>query len=120
MVDYGNVLLGSILVVTFISTAEALKQTLLKAQSIASIPASATGTQLANIYERLGITEQMKAKNHEQPGPSSSLRRSPTSVVGPGATCAHTAASLQTSSGTTPRSSGIPLVAILISCGVVP
>ena len=52
-----------------ISTAEALKQTLLKAQSIASIPASATGTQLAGIYERLGITDQMKAKTKAQPAP---------------------------------------------------
>ena len=52
-----------------ISTTEALKQTLLKAQSIASIPASATGTQLAGIYERLGITDEMKAKIKAQPGP---------------------------------------------------
>jgi molybdate transport system substrate-binding protein len=52
-----------------ISTAEALKQALRKAQSIASIPASATGTQLAGIYERLGITEEMKAKTKAQPAP---------------------------------------------------
>jgi molybdate transport system substrate-binding protein len=52
-----------------ISTAEALKQTLLKAQSVASIPASATGTQLASIYERLGISDEMKAKTKAQPGP---------------------------------------------------
>jgi molybdate transport system substrate-binding protein len=52
-----------------ISTADALKQTLLRAQSIASIPASATGTQLAGIYERLGITEEMKAKTKAQPAP---------------------------------------------------
>ena len=52
-----------------LSTAEALKQTLLKAQSIASIPASATGTQLAGIYARLGITDEMKAKTKAQPGP---------------------------------------------------
>ena len=64
-----------------ISTTEALKQTLLKAQSIASIPASATGTQLAGIYERLGITDEMKAKIKAQPGPSRSLRRSP--MAGP-------------------------------------
>ena len=51
------------------TTAEALKQTLLKAQSIASIPASATGTQLASIYELLGITDQMKAKTKAQPAP---------------------------------------------------
>jgi molybdate transport system substrate-binding protein len=52
-----------------ISTPEALKQTLLKAQSVASIPASATGTQLTGIYERLGIAEQMKAKTKAQPAP---------------------------------------------------
>ena len=48
---------------------EALKQTLLKAQSIASIPASATGTQLSGIYERLGIAEEMKARTKAQPAP---------------------------------------------------
>ena len=53
-----------------ISTTEALKATLLKAQSIASIPASATGTQLSGVYERLGISDAMKAKTKAQPGPS--------------------------------------------------
>ena len=53
-----------------ISTVDALKQTLLKAPSIASIPASATGTQLAGVYERLGIAEEMKAKTQAQPGPA--------------------------------------------------
>ena len=52
-----------------ISTPEKLKQTLLKAQSIASIPASATGAQLAEVYERLGIAEEMKAKTKAQPAP---------------------------------------------------
>jgi molybdate transport system substrate-binding protein len=52
-----------------IGTPAALKQTLLKAQSVASIPASATGTQLAGIYERLGITEERKAKTKAQPAP---------------------------------------------------
>jgi molybdate transport system substrate-binding protein len=52
-----------------IGTPAALKQTLLKAQSVASIPASATGTQLAGIYERLGITDEMKAKTKAQPAP---------------------------------------------------
>jgi molybdate transport system substrate-binding protein len=51
------------------STPEKLKQTLLKAQSIASIPASATGAQLAEVYERLGIAEEMKAKTKAQPAP---------------------------------------------------
>ena len=53
-----------------ISTPEALKQTLLQTQSIASIPASATGTQLAGIYERLGIADVMKAKTKVQPAPA--------------------------------------------------
>ena len=52
-----------------ISTPEALRATLLKAQSIASIPASATGTALAGIYERLGITDEMKAKTKAQGAP---------------------------------------------------
>jgi molybdate transport system substrate-binding protein len=53
-----------------IGAPEALKQALLKAQSIASIPASATGAQLAGIYGRLGISEAMKAKTKAQPGPA--------------------------------------------------
>jgi molybdate transport system substrate-binding protein len=52
-----------------ISTAEAFKQTLLKAQSIASIPASASGAQLADIYERLGITNEIKSKTKAQRTP---------------------------------------------------
>jgi molybdate transport system substrate-binding protein len=45
-----------------IGTPEALKQTLLKAQSIASIPDSAAGGQVLRAYERLGIADAMKAK----------------------------------------------------------
>jgi hypothetical protein len=45
-----------------ISTPETLKATLLKAQSVASIPASATGYSIAKVFDRLGITEAMKAK----------------------------------------------------------
>jgi molybdate transport system substrate-binding protein len=47
-----------------------LKQTLLNAKSIASIPESATGYLLARIYERLGITEAMKARVKPQPTPA--------------------------------------------------
>jgi molybdate transport system substrate-binding protein len=53
-----------------ISSPDALKQTLLRAQSIASIPASATGTQLSAVYERLGIAEAMKTKTKAQPTPA--------------------------------------------------
>src|SRR5204863_8202359 len=53
-----------------IGTAEALKQTLLKAQSIASIPESAAGAQVLRVYERLGIIEAMKAKTKVQTGPA--------------------------------------------------
>ena len=52
-----------------ISSPEALKRTLLAAASVASIPASATDTQLAGIYERLGIGEAMKAKTKAQTTP---------------------------------------------------
>jgi len=53
-----------------IGTADALKRTLLNAKSIASIPESATGYLLARIYERLGITEEMKARTKPQPTPA--------------------------------------------------
>jgi molybdate transport system substrate-binding protein len=53
-----------------ISTADALKQTLLKAQSIASIPESAAGSQVLRAFERLGISEAMKAKMKAQPAPA--------------------------------------------------
>src|SRR5215210_4706013 len=53
-----------------ISTPEALKQTLLKAQSIATITASAAGAQVLRVFENLGISEAMKAKTKVQPGPA--------------------------------------------------
>jgi molybdate transport system substrate-binding protein len=53
-----------------IGAADALKATLLKAQSIASIPESATGYSIAKVFERLGITESMKAKMRAQPTPA--------------------------------------------------
>ncbi len=52
-----------------ISTPDALKKALLDARSIASIPASAAGTMLAGVYERLGITNDMKARIKPQPTP---------------------------------------------------
>ncbi|HYV70860.1 MAG TPA: molybdate ABC transporter substrate-binding protein [Pseudolabrys sp.] len=53
-----------------IGTSEALKETLLKAQSIATIPASAAGAQVFRVFERLGISEAMKAKTKVQTGPA--------------------------------------------------
>jgi len=53
-----------------IGTPDALKATLLKAQSIASIPESATGYSIARVFDRLGITEPMKAKMKAQPNPA--------------------------------------------------
>jgi len=53
-----------------VSTSEALKQTLLKAQSIATIPASATGTQVLRVFEVLGISEAMQLKTKAQPTPA--------------------------------------------------
>jgi molybdate transport system substrate-binding protein len=53
-----------------ISSPEALKQTLLKAQSVATIPASAAGAQVLRLFERLGISEEMKAKTKAQTGPA--------------------------------------------------
>jgi molybdate transport system substrate-binding protein len=53
-----------------ISTPDALKQTLLNAQSIATIPASAAGAQVLRAFERLGISDEMKDKTKAQPAPA--------------------------------------------------
>jgi molybdate transport system substrate-binding protein len=54
-----------------VDTVGALKATLLNAQSIASVPASAVGYSVARAFDRLGITEPMKAKMKAQPDPAS-------------------------------------------------
>jgi molybdate transport system substrate-binding protein len=53
-----------------ISTPDALKQTLVKAQSIATLPASAAGAYVLGVFERLGIGEAMKAKIKAQATPA--------------------------------------------------
>ena len=52
-----------------IGTPEALKRTLLAATGVASIPASATGARIAEIYAELGIVAEMATRTRVQPGP---------------------------------------------------
>jgi molybdate transport system substrate-binding protein len=49
-----------------VSTPDALKKTLLGAQSIAYLPTSAAGAYVTGVFERLGIAEAMKAKTEPQ------------------------------------------------------
>ena len=49
-----------------VSTPDALKKTLLGAQSIAYLPTSAAGAYVTSVFERLGIGEAMKAKTKPQ------------------------------------------------------
>ena len=51
------------------STPDALKQTLLKAQSIAFLPDSAAGAYVLSVFARLGIADAMKAKTKVQATP---------------------------------------------------
>jgi len=53
-----------------ISTSDALKQTLLNAQSIAFLPESAAGAYVLSVFGRLGIAEAMKAKTRPQTAPA--------------------------------------------------
>lgn len=52
-----------------VSTPEALKAALLKAQSIAVFPASAAGAYVQKTFERLGIADQIKEKSKVQAAP---------------------------------------------------
>ena len=52
-----------------VSTPDALKVTLLKAQSITLYPESAAGAYVISVFERLGIADAMKAKTKPQTGP---------------------------------------------------
>jgi molybdate transport system substrate-binding protein len=52
-----------------ISNEANLKQALLKAQSIATIPASAAGAQVLRLFDRLGIANEVKPRIKAQPGP---------------------------------------------------
>ncbi len=49
-----------------VSTPDALKQTLLNAQSITFLPASAAGAYVMKVFDRLGIGDAMKAKTKAQ------------------------------------------------------
>jgi molybdate transport system substrate-binding protein len=49
-----------------VDTPDALKKTLLGAQSVAFLPASAAGAYVSSVFERLGIGEAMKAKTRAQ------------------------------------------------------
>jgi molybdate transport system substrate-binding protein len=53
-----------------VSTPDALKKTLLDAQSITFLPASAAGAYVTKVFERLGIAEEMKAKTKAQAAPA--------------------------------------------------
>jgi molybdate transport system substrate-binding protein len=53
-----------------ISTQDALKAALLKAQSIATLPASAAGAQVMKAFERLGVSETIKGKLQAKGAPA--------------------------------------------------
>jgi len=53
-----------------VSTPDALKKSLLEAQSVTFVPASAAGAYVSSVFERLGIGEAMKAKTRPQTMPA--------------------------------------------------
>lgn len=50
-----------------IGTVAKFKQTLLRAKSVTFVPQGETANQLAKIFDKLGIADQMKAKTHPLP-----------------------------------------------------
>jgi molybdate transport system substrate-binding protein len=53
-----------------VSSVDAFKSTLINAKSVTYAPEGATGIHLAKVLERLGITEQVKAKTKPQQDPA--------------------------------------------------
>lgn len=53
-----------------IGTSDALRQALLKAQSIATIPASAAGAQVLRAFDKLGVADAVKPKIKAQGAPA--------------------------------------------------
>jgi len=53
-----------------IGTPDAFKAALIKAQSIATLPASAAGAQVMNAFERLGVSEVIKGKLQAKAAPA--------------------------------------------------
>ncbi len=53
-----------------VGTPEALKQALVAARSVATIPESAAGAQILRLFDRFGIGAAMKPKIKAQPGPA--------------------------------------------------
>ena len=53
-----------------VSTPDAFKKALLAAPSIAFLPASAAGAYVTKVFDRLGISEEMKAKTKIQAAPA--------------------------------------------------
>jgi molybdate transport system substrate-binding protein len=53
-----------------VSTPDAFKKALLATPSIAFLPASAAGAYVTKVFERLGISEEMKAKTKVQAAPA--------------------------------------------------
>ena len=69
-VGYGVVVRAGALIRPDVSTPEAFKQTLLNAQSIATLPESAAGAYVLSVFAKLGIADALKPKIKAQPTPA--------------------------------------------------